>query len=133
MGELFEGEDDIRDLFKQMLGSDIIIKDNIKESEEKLFILFVEQLEKAKDLEDKVVEIGLDVHPLVDPLWIVIENMLKLQFGLDTTNLIMFYLYDRIGPDGKIIPLVEEESDKKFKLKNPKDLFAYIKFRYSDK
>jgi len=133
MGELFEGEDDIRDLFKQMLGSDIIIKDNIKESEEKLFILFVEQLEKAKDLEDKVVEIGLDVHPLVDPLWIVIENMLKLQFGLDTTNLIMYYLYDRIGPDGKIIPLVEEGSDKKFILKDPKDLFSYIKFRYSDK
>jgi len=133
MGELFEGEDDIRDLFKQMLGSDIIIKDNIKESEEKLFILFVEQLEKAKELEDKVVEIGLDVHPLVDPLWIVIENMLKLQFGLDTTNLIMFYLYDKIGPDGKIIPLVEEGSDKKFVLKDPKDLFSYIKFRYSDK
>lgn len=133
MGELFEGEDNIRDLFKQMLGSDIIIKDNIKESEEKLFILFVEQLEKAKDLEDKVVEIGLDIHPLVDPLWIVIENMLKLQFGLDTTNLIMFYLYERIGPDGKIIPLVEEGSDKKFILKNPKDLFSYIKFRYSDK
>ena len=133
MGELFEGEGDIRDLFKQMLGSDIIIKDNIKESEEKLFILFVEQLEKAKDLEDKVVEIGLDIHSLVDPLWIVIENMLKLQFGLDTTNLIMFYLYDRIGPDGKIIPLVEEGSDKKFILKDPKDLFSYIKFRYSDK
>ena len=133
MGELFEGEDDIRGLFKQMLGSDIIIKDNIKESEEKLFILFVEQLEKAKSLEDQTIELGLDLHPLVDPLWIVIENMLKLQFGLDTTNLIMFYLYDRIGPDGKIIPLVEEESDKQFKLKTPKDLFAYIKFRYSDK
>ena len=133
MGELFEGEDDIRGLFKQMLGSDIIIKDNIKENEEKLFILFVEHLEKAKSLEDQTLEIGLDVHSLVDPLWIVIENMLKLQFGLDTTNLIMFYLYDRIGPDGKIIPLVEEESDKKFKLKTPKDLFAYIKFRYSDK
>ena len=59
--------------------------------------------------------------------------MFKLQFGLDTTNLIMFYLYERIGPDGKIIPLVEEESNKKFKLKTPKDLFSYIKFRYSDK
>ena len=121
MGELFEGEDDIRGLFKQMLGSDIIIKDNIKENEEKLFILFVEQLETAKNLEDKTIEVGLDLHPLVHPLWIVIENMLKLQFGLDTTNLIMFYLYERIGPNGKIIPLIEEESGKKFKLKTPKD------------
>jgi hypothetical protein len=133
VGDLFEGEDDIRDLFKQMLGSDIIIKDNIKESEEKLFILIVEQLEKSKKLEDKTMELGFEFKPLVDPLWIVIENMLKLQFGLDTTELIMFYLYERIGPDGEIIPLVEEGSDKKFILKDPKDLFSYIKFRYSDK
>ena len=131
--QLFEGEEDIRNLFRKMLGSDIIIKDNISENEEKLFILFVEQLEKSKDLEDKTIDLGLELKPLVDPLWIVIENMLKLQFGLDTTQLIMFYLYDRIGPDGKIAPLVDEGSNKKFKLKNPKDLFAYIKFRYSDK
>ena len=116
-----------------MLGSDIIIKDNISENEEKLFILIVEQLEKSKKLEDKTMELGFEFKPLVDPLWIVIENMLKLQFGLDTTELIMFYLYDRIGPDGKIIPLVEEGSDKKFILNNPKDLFSYIKFRYPDK
>ena len=116
MDKIFEGEGDIRDLFKQMLGSDIIIKDNISENEEKLFILIVEQLEKSKKLEDKTMELGFEFKPLVDPLWIVIENMLKLQFGLDTTELIMFYLYDRIGPDGKI-----------------KDLFSYIKFRYPDK
>tara|TARA_R100000657_G_C4661116_1_gene104893 strand:+ start:549 stop:950 length:402 start_codon:yes stop_codon:yes gene_type:complete len=133
MDKIFEGEDDIRNLFKQMLGSDIIIKDNISENEEKLFILIVEQLEKSKKLEDKTMELGFEFKPLVDPLWIVIENMLKLQFGLDTTELIMFYLYERIGPDGKVIPLVEEESDKKFILNTAKDLFSYIKFRYPDK
>ena len=34
MDKIFEGEGDIRGLFKQMLGSDIIIKDNISENEE---------------------------------------------------------------------------------------------------
>ena len=131
--KLFEGEEDIRNLFRKMLGSDIIIKDNISENEEKLFILFVEQLENAKKLEDKVVELGLEVKPLVDPLWIVIENLLKLQFGLDTTELIMFYLYERFNPDGTIIALEDEETGKKYILKEPKDLFSYIKFRYSDK
>ena len=131
--KLFEGEEDIRNLFRKMLGSDIIIKDNISENEEKLFILFVEQLENAKKLEDKVVELGLEVKPLVDPLWIVIENLLKLQFGLDTTELIMFYLYERFNPDGTIIALEDEETGKKYILKKPKDLFSYIKFRYSGK
>jgi hypothetical protein len=133
MKEIFEGEDDIRNLFKKMLGSDIIIKDNISENEEKLFILFVEQLEKAKNLEDKTIEMGLDLHNLVDPLWMIIENMLKLQFGVDTTNLVMFYLYDRFNPDGKIIPLVDEETGKHYILKSPKDLFSYIKFRSPNK
>ncbi len=131
--KLFEGEEDIRNLFRKMLGSDIIIKDNISENEEKLFILFVEQLESAKKLEDKITELGLEVKSLVDPLWIVIENLLKLQFGLDTTELIMFYLYERFNPDGTIIALEDEETGKKYILKEPKDLFSYIKFRYSGK
>ena len=124
--------DKIKHDITTVLGRDVheIVR---KYSDKEKYDNYRKLFEKAKNLEDKVVEIGLDVHPLVDPLWIVIENMLKLQFGLDTTNLIMFYLYDRIGPDGKIIPLVEEESNKKFKLKTPKDLFSYIKFRYSDK
>ena len=133
MGQIFEGEDDIRDLFRGMLGSDIIIKDNIKANEEKLFVMLVEQLEKSKKLEEKVNDIGLEIHLLVDPLWIVIESMLKLQFGLDTYNLIMLYLYERFGPDGKLIPLVDEETGKNYLLETPKDLFNYIKFRYSNK
>ena len=133
MRELFEGERNIRNLFKEMLGSDIIIKDNISKNEEKLFILIVEQLEEARRLEEKTMEMELDFHKLVDPLWMVIENMLKLQFGIDTTNIIMFYLYDRYNPDGTIIPMVDEENGKKYMFKSAKDLFAYIKFRYSDK
>ena len=105
----------------------------MKEKIEKLFILIVEQLEEARRLEEKTMEMELDFHKLVDPLWMVIENMLKLQFGIDTTNIIMFYLYDRYNPDGTIIPMVDEENGKKYIFKGAKDLFSYIKFRYSDK
>ena len=95
--------------------------------------MLVGELEKSKNLEEKVIDLGLEIHPLIDPLWIVIESMLKLQFGLDTYNLIMLYLYERFGPDGKLTPLVDEETGKKYLLETPKDLFDYIKFRYSDK
>ena len=133
MGELFEGEDNIRNLFKRMLGNNIKIKDNLKSTEEGVFILFVEMLEKAKNKEDDLLETGLDVHNLMDPLWIVIENLLKLQFGPDTTELIMWYLYDRYGPDGKLIPLIDENTGKKFKFNTPKDLFQYLKYRSPNK
>lgn len=133
MSELFEGEDDIRNLFKRMLGNSIKIKDNLKSTEEDVFILFVDLLEKAKNKEDTLLEVGLDLHQIVDPLWVVIENLLRLQFGPDTTDLIMWYLYDRFGPDGKLIPLVDESSDKTFKLKKAKDLFQYLKYRSPNK
>ena len=113
MGELFEGEDNIRNLFKRMLGDNIKIKDNLKSTEEGVFVLFVEMLEKAKNKEDELLETGLDIHNLVDPLWVVIENLLRLQFGPDTTELIMWYLYDRYGPDGKLIPLIDENTDNR--------------------
>ena len=54
MGELFEGEDNIRNLFKRMLGNNIKIKDNLKSTEEGVFILFVEMLEKAQNKEDDI-------------------------------------------------------------------------------
>ena len=133
MGELFEGEDTIRNLFRRMLGKDIKIKDNLKSTEEDIFILFVEMLDKAKIKEDNLLEIGLDLHPIVDPLWIVIENLLKLQFGPDTTELIMWYLYDRLGPDDKLIPIIDEITGKEFKFKSPKDLFEYLKYRSPNK
>ena len=129
MGELFEGEDDRRNLFKRMLGNNIKIKDNLKSTEEGVFILFVDMLEKAKNTEDTILEAGVDLHQIVDPLWIVVENLLKLQFGPDTTELIMWYLYDRFGPDNKLILLMDKNTGKNFRIKNPKDLFQYLKYR----
>ena len=79
MGELFEGEDSIRNLFKRMLGSNINIKDNLKTTEESVFCLFVESLEASKAKEEKSLEAGVDVSSLVDPLWIIIENLLKME------------------------------------------------------
>ena len=44
----------------------------------------------------------------------------------------MWYLYDRFGPDDKIIDLIDSKG-KKVKLKNPKDLFKYLKYRFPSK
>jgi len=133
VGELFEGEDNIRNLFSRMLGSNITIKDNLRSTEEGVFCLFVKSLEASKANEDKALEAGVDVHSLVDPLWIIIENLLKMQYGLDTTELIMWYLYDRFGPDGKVISMVDENTGKKYTLKTPKDLFKFLKYRSLNK
>ena len=48
---------------------------------------------------------GIDAHKLTDPLWSVIENYMILLYGPESTRIILWYIYERIGPDGEIIPL----------------------------
>ena len=54
--EKFIGEEEIKHLFQNILGADINIKDNLKQTEETVFCLFVKKLEESKIIEDKVFE-----------------------------------------------------------------------------
>ena len=126
----FDGESEIKDLFRVILGADVTIKDNLKKTEEAVFCLFVKKLEESKIIEDKVFEEAhIDLKKVTDPLWIVVENLLKMQYGTDAVELIIWYIYERFNPDGKV-KSIEDETGKKYKFLSPKDLFAYIKHRY---
>ena len=128
--EKFIGEEEIKHLFQNILGADINIKDNLKQTEETVFCLFVKKLEESKIIEDKVFEEGLiDLKKVTDPLWIVVENLLKMQYGTDAGELIMWYSYERFNPEGKVMS-IEDDDGKKYKFLNPKDLFSYIKHRH---
>ena len=52
---------------------------------------------------------------------------------VDTTEAIMWYLYDRFDPDGKIIPMIDENTGLKYTFKKPSDLFKFLKYRSSIK
>lgn len=130
MSEELSGLNDIKDLFSKILGSDITIKDNIDATDEVVFITMVQKLEKTIIMEHKLFEVGgVDGHKLTDPLWWVIESCFKFIYGLEAANTVSWYLYERKNPDGKIVPL-EDEDGKKFILKNPKMLWAYIKRKH---
>jgi hypothetical protein len=124
---------DIKGLFKKVLGSEVTVKDNIQVTEESVFCLFVEKLEQSHKLEMKLIDVAeLDCNKVTDPLWLVIENLLKFVYGEEAANIIMWYIYDRFNPDGSIVPL-EDEKGKTYLLSTPKDLWSYIKYRYPTK
>ena len=91
----FDGESEIKDLFRVILGADVTIKDNLKKTEEAVFCLFVKKLEESKIIEDKVFEEAhIDLKKVTDPLWVVVENLLKMQYGTDAVELIIWYIYE---------------------------------------
>tara|TARA_B100001094_G_C17970635_1_gene690111 strand:- start:483 stop:872 length:390 start_codon:yes stop_codon:yes gene_type:complete len=124
---------DIKGLFKKILGSEVNIKDNIQVTEKSVFCLFIKKLEESNKIENELIETGgIDCNKVTDPLWIVIENLLKFVYGEQAADTILWYIYDRFNPDGTVIPL-EDEDGKQYIITTPDDLWSYIKYRYPTK
>ena len=127
--EDFEGKKEIIDLFDKILGSKVSIKDNIDKTEETLFVHFVNKLDETHIDEEKLYESsGIEIGRYTNPLWDVIENILKLLYGEESADLIQWYILDRFNPDGTIVP-IEDENGKQYKFNTPEDLWSYINYR----
>jgi|TARA_R110000744_G_scaffold27253_2_gene66607 hypothetical protein len=128
--EDFEGKKEIINLFSNILGSKVSIKDNISKTEEVLFVHFVKKLDEAHIDENKLFEnSGIDISRYTNPMWDVTEDVLKLLYGEESANLIQWYILDRFNPDGEIVP-IEDEDGKQYKFNSPEDLWGYINYRY---
>jgi len=133
MSEEFEGSKDIKDLFKRILGSEVIIKDNIDATEKGVFLIFLKKLEKAYEVENKLFEEGgLELARVTDPLWFVIENSFKFLYGEEVTDLVFWYIFDRFNPDGTIVP-IEDEGGKQYIFKDANDLWSYVRYYMNTK
>lgn len=130
MGEEFSDKDDLKKLFESILGSNINIKDTMVINDESIFCLIVNKLDKAKNDDEALFELtNIDLTKSKSELWFVIEALLKIHYGQDAYDMILWYIFDRFNPDGKIVPF-EDEKGKVFSLLTAKDLYAFVKHRF---
>jgi hypothetical protein len=126
----FEGIDDVKKLFKKILGSEVIVNDSIDVTEEIIFVVFIQRLEEAFETENKLYEIGgIELGQVTEPLWFVLEHTFKLLYGEEATNLIWWYIFDRIGENDEITPFTDEDG-KEYTFQNAKELWMYINYRF---
>jgi|TARA_R110001592_G_scaffold128816_1_gene341030 hypothetical protein len=129
----FEGKDDLKELFEKILGSNIILKDTLEVNEASVFCLIVNKLDAAHKDDEALFELsGIDLTKSKNELWFVIESLLKISYGNDAFDMIMWYILDRFNPDGKVVPF-EDENGKQFSLLTSKDLFEFLKHRFPTK
>jgi len=125
---MFEGPEEIKyikKVFDTVLGANTIVKDNIKATESTVFEILIQKADDSLNLEDKLGEMDIDITKITDPLWFVIENQFKLIYGEEATEIIMWYLMERLDEDNNVMAL-EDEDENKIILNKPIDLWKYL-------
>jgi hypothetical protein len=69
---------------------------------------------------------GVNMARYDEPFFQIIDSLIYLHFGKEASELIMFYLYERLNPDGSINSLVDAE-DNVVPLENVNDLWELVK------
>ena len=128
----FQGAKDMKALFKKILGSDVTIKDNLNATEETVFDVFLKKLDESRKKEDLIFdEGGLDLKSVTDPLWVVVEAMIKMIYGQDAADIILWWLFERYdNKTGRLIEFIDEDTGKRYNLSTPKELYPFIKHRF---
>lgn len=119
----YDGVKDMKDLFEDILGSKVSIKDDLENTEEQVFNTFINKLRLQTQTEDQIHNIsGLEISKVTDNLWYMVENLLKFVYGEEATEVIMWYVLLR-DEDSEYW----EENEEAYKINNLKSLWKFVK------
>ena len=119
----------VRQTLETMIGTDLSLKRK-KKSEydlnKELFEKIVIALERTNIRTALVgTEFDIDLSKYDETFYEVIDNLLLMQFGKQASEVIFFYIYERMNPDGSINEL-RDTNDTPIVLNNPTDLWDLI-------
>jgi len=119
----------VKQTLETMIGTDLSLKRK-KKSEHDLnrdmFEKIIIALEKA-NVRTAIVgaEFDLDLSKYDESFYEIIDNLIMMQFGKQASEVIFFYVYERMNPDGSINEL-RDQNDISIVLNNPTDLWELV-------
>lgn len=70
-------------------------------------------------------DLNLDFSNYDENFYTIIDQLLFMNFGKECTDIIAFYLYDRINPEGEINPLIFDNGEELI-INNPYELWSLL-------
>ena len=117
---------EIQTAINQILNVKSLIRRKKKTQEAKkreLFVSIINSIEAIINRQNLMyAELNLDLANYDESFLDTIDALIILHFGKEGAELIGFYLWDRVSPDGTIEPLLDEY-DKPFYLETANDLW----------
>jgi hypothetical protein len=91
-----------------------------------MFIQIISGLEEAIIRSNiAMIDFGLDYSTYDETFLNVIDSLLYMNFGKDAAELISYFLWDRVNPDGSINPIFDED-DKEIVLQDAHELWELL-------
>jgi len=119
----------IKKSIEDIIGSDTVLKrkrkteeDLNRESFERIILLMEEIQTRGVLLQ---ADLGLDYSNYDEKFYEIIDRMFQMHFGKEAAEVIFYYTYERINPDGSINELVDA-NDQVVTLTNPTDLWFLV-------
>lgn len=98
--------------------------------EKEIFVENVTLLEQCFKRADDIHEhLGIDLYMYEEPFLQIIENLFLIKYGETVSEIVFWYLYERVGEDGVIHPFIYEEENKEpieLIIKTPTDLWKFV-------
>ncbi len=121
----------VKQTLEVMIGTDLSLKRKKKNENDlnrELFENVILALEKANVRTALVgTEFNIDLSKYDETFYEVIDNLLVMNFGKQAAEVIFFYVYERINPDGSINEL-RDANDTPVILNSPTDLWELINY-----
>lgn len=123
-------DEEVKKSFEKIMGIDLSLKrkkgDNKKEIFEQI-ILALDKINTREHLLIKDLNMDLSYHNIL--FYEVIDYLLHLNYGKESTELIFFYLYERTNPDGTANEFeIRNKEGELVPLNNPTDLWNAINY-----
>jgi hypothetical protein len=119
----------VKQTLETMIGTDLSLKRKKKNEHDlnkEVFEKIIIALERANIRTALAgTEFEIDLSKYDETFYEVIDNLMLMHFGKQAAEVIFFYVYERINPDGSINEL-RDVNDNPIVLNNPSDLWDLI-------
>ena len=113
----------------EIIGKGISVKENekiIKNKDDKYLTDLVELLCEIEASTNVANTFGINLFEYEERYLIIIKNLLNKSYGEIKSEIVMWWVFESISPDGNVLPLIDEE-EKEHKIKTPKQLVRFLK------
>jgi hypothetical protein len=101
-------------------------KKNDKDKKKELFFQIINGIEETIIRSNlMLVDFGIDNSNYDDSFLMIIDALIYMNFGKEAAELISFYMWDRLNPDGSINPVLDENNEEII-LNNPYELWELM-------